>query len=58
MPQASGDKHLNPYPGRKVIVSKPKFSILTVQEKIVRGLKLSIVDWDHVTRMKNYQENH
>ena len=28
----------------------------SVQEKIVRGLKLSIVDWDHVTKMEDYQK--
>jgi ABC-type Fe3+ transport system substrate-binding protein len=28
----------------------------SVQEKITRGLKLSIVDWDHVTKMEDYQK--
>ena len=28
----------------------------SVQEKIVRGLKLSIVDWEHVTKLEDYQK--
>ena len=28
----------------------------SVQEKIVRGLKLSVVDWDHVTKLEDYQK--
>jgi len=28
----------------------------TVQEKIARGLKLSIIDWDHVTKLEDYQK--
>jgi ABC-type Fe3+ transport system substrate-binding protein len=28
----------------------------TVQEKISRGLKLSIIDWEHVTKMEDYQK--
>ena len=28
----------------------------SVQEKIVRGLKLSVVDWDHVTKLAEYQK--
>jgi ABC-type Fe3+ transport system substrate-binding protein len=28
----------------------------SVQEKIVRGLKLSVVDWDHVTKLEEYQK--
>jgi ABC-type Fe3+ transport system substrate-binding protein len=28
----------------------------SVQEKIVRGLKLSVVDWNHVTKMEDYQK--
>ena len=34
-------------------------SLLTagsVQEKVTRGLKLSMVDWDHVTKMEHYQK--
>jgi iron(III) transport system substrate-binding protein len=28
----------------------------SVQEKIVRGLKLSVVDWEHVTKLEDYQK--
>jgi iron(III) transport system substrate-binding protein len=28
----------------------------SVQEKIVRGLKLSVIDWDHVTKLEDYQK--
>ena len=28
----------------------------SVQEKITRGLKLSLVDWDHVTKLEDYQK--
>jgi ABC-type Fe3+ transport system substrate-binding protein len=28
----------------------------SVQEKLTRGLKLSIVDWDHLTKMEDYQK--
>ena len=28
----------------------------SVQEKISRGLKLSTIDWDHVTKMEDYQK--
>lgn len=28
----------------------------TVQEKIVRGLKLSVIDWEHVTKLEDYQK--
>jgi iron(III) transport system substrate-binding protein len=28
----------------------------TVQEKVTRGLKLSMVDWEHVTKMEEYQK--
>jgi len=28
----------------------------TVQEKIARGLKLSIIDWEHVTKLEDYQK--
>jgi len=47
--------------GQKVIDEYEPYgaSLLTprsVQEKITRGLKLSIVDWDHVTKMEGYQK--
>ena len=28
----------------------------SVQEKLTRGLKLSVVDWDHVTKLEEYQK--
>jgi ABC-type Fe3+ transport system substrate-binding protein len=28
----------------------------SVQEKIVRGLKLSVVDWEHITKLEDYQK--
>ena len=28
----------------------------TIQEKIARGLKLSIIDWEHVTKLEDYQK--
>ena len=28
----------------------------TVQEKIARGLKLSVIDWEHVTKLEDYQK--
>ncbi|MGH7887740.1 MAG: ABC transporter substrate-binding protein [Candidatus Binatia bacterium] len=28
----------------------------TVQEKLARGLKLSIIDWEHVTKLEDYQK--
>jgi iron(III) transport system substrate-binding protein len=28
----------------------------TVQEKIARGLKLSIIDWEHLTKLEDYQK--
>jgi iron(III) transport system substrate-binding protein len=28
----------------------------TVQEKISRGLKLSVIDWEHVTKLEDYQK--
>lgn len=28
----------------------------TVQEKVARGLKLSIIDWEHVTKLEDYQK--
>jgi ABC-type Fe3+ transport system substrate-binding protein len=28
----------------------------TVQEKLARGLKLSVIDWEHVTKLEDYQK--
>ena len=47
--------------GQKVIDENEPYgaSLLTpgsVQQKITRGLKLSVVDWDHVTKMEGYQK--
>jgi ABC-type Fe3+ transport system substrate-binding protein len=28
----------------------------TVQEKLARGLKLSVIDWEHVTKIEDYQK--
>ena len=47
--------------GQKIIDQHEPYgaSFLTpgsVQEKLTRGLKLSIIDWDHVTRMEGYQK--
>lgn len=28
----------------------------TIQEKLARGLKLSIIDWEHVTKLEDYQK--
>jgi hypothetical protein len=47
--------------GQKIIDQHEPYgaSFLTpgsVQEKLTRGLKLSIVDWDHLTKMEGYQK--
>jgi ABC-type Fe3+ transport system substrate-binding protein len=47
--------------GQKIIDQYEPYgaSVLTpgsVQEKAARGLKLSIIDWDHVTKIEEYQK--
>jgi len=47
--------------GQKIIDQHEPYgaSFLTpgsVQERLTRGLKLSIIDWDHITKMEGYQK--